>query len=110
MDFQTKRPNQKMDPREKALMTGPNQQITNSRKMIYLNLQNKVKELLFCPEQDYLIICLEKGVLINLALELSFQGVVSQGEEIEKTLAWVSDTTEVRLDRALLQTEGNLLV
>ena len=77
--------------------------------MIFANLQNKVKELLFSADLDILVVCLEKGVLINLAFELSHIGVVPESEDTDTTLAWVSETCEVRLEKATLQAEGNLL-
>lgn len=77
--------------------------------MLFANLQNKVKELLFSADLDILVVCLEKGVLINLALELTHVGVVPDDEETQKTLAWVSETSEIRLEKTILQTEGNLL-
>jgi hypothetical protein len=49
--------------------------------MLFANLQNKVKELLFSADLDILVVCLEKGVLINLALELSHIGVVPENED-----------------------------
>ena len=40
------------------------------KKMVFVNLGAKVKELIWCEQMDYLTICLDKGTLINLQLDV----------------------------------------
>jgi hypothetical protein len=41
------------------------------KKMMHINLDSRVKQLLYSNELDYLTICLEKGNLINLYFEVT---------------------------------------
>lgn len=41
------------------------------KRMFSSNLQSKVKELLYCDQLDYFTVCIDKGTLINLYIEIS---------------------------------------
>ncbi len=41
------------------------------KRMFSSNLQAKVKELLYCDQLDYLTVCIDKGTLINLYIEIT---------------------------------------
>lgn len=51
-----------------------------NKRIFSSNLQAKVKELLFCDKLDYLTVCIDKGTLINLYVEIVSQGTVTQDE------------------------------
>jgi hypothetical protein len=66
--------------------------------MVYVNLGAKIKELLWCDQLNYLTICLDKGTLINLQLDVASQGTVNAEDEPEKTLRWMTKSGELKLE------------
>jgi hypothetical protein len=60
--------------------------------MAFINLQSKVKELLYCDSLDYITICLEKGNHITtLYFDIAQKGFVDKEDEPSKILRWISE-------------------
>jgi len=79
------------------------------KKMVFVNLGAKVKELIWCEQMDYLTICLDKGTLINLQLDVQNQGTVLAEDEPEKTIRWMSKSGELKLEPKVLSQPDNVL-
>ncbi len=84
--------------------------LDNIKRMFSCNLQAKVKELLFCESLDYLTVCIDKGTLINLYIDITSQGIVSPEDSPEKTQMWCSEPTELKLEAKNFSKNDNLLL